>query len=371
MAEIGIYWAEFAPANSEQMRIAQKMIDSHSLDALYIFDKFTCSNGSATAEERIHVLTEACACIQENVALFLATVCDYAELTNYLCKMDGNLHICVDMSALMPVQTDEWLKLSRCYNCTVVCTAKEQHFLEKENTCAECWNIEYNSATARRMALLQCGDKYFSPSVLRYIQQQHLFGVGNDHVSLSESELSVAVAPLYDAKRFLHAKGCQEMAVTLARHYGADVTAASRAGLLHDITKALSMTEQLRLCQKYGIMTECSSEDMAKILHGKTAAAVAREIFGETEEVCSAIAWHTTGRAGMTLLEKIIYMADYIEPNRSFDDVSQLRELAFQNLDAAVVRGIDMTIELLNRRNSPVNRDSVEAREYLTLGDMK
>ncbi len=373
MAEIGIYWAEFAPANCEHICAAQKMFDTFGLDALYFFDQFNETDAGASVDERLQMLAEACGGVQGNVALFLSTVRDFDELQKHMTATEGNVRLFLDITALTSLSEVQWQWLSSFTPCTVVCTAKEQRILEQRLTPqpTEFWNIEFSSATARRMMFLRCGEQYFCPQVLQYAKEHKLYGLGKGYTSLSEDALLDAVAPLYEAKRFIHAKGCRDTAVELAIRYGADQVAAARAGLLHDITKALPVTEQLRLCQKYGIMTECYQGDMTKILHGKTAAAVAAVLFGETPEVCAAIAWHTTGRAGMTLLEKIVYIADYIEPTRSFDGVEQLRALAFQNLDAAVVCGIDMTIEMLKNRNCPINRDSVEAREYLTLGDMK
>ncbi len=373
MAEIGIYWAEFAPANCGHMCAAQKMFDAFGLDALYLFDQFNETDVGASLDERLQMLAEACGGIQGSVALFLATVRDFDELQKNMKSMEGNIHLFLDIKTLTSLSETEWQWLSGFTPCTVICTDKEQRILEQRLAPrpAEFWNIEFSSTTARRMMLLRCGEQYFPPQVLQYAEEHKQYGLGIDYTSLTEDDLLLAVEPLYDTKRFVHAKGCRDTAVELAIHHGADVKKAARAGLLHDITKALPETEQLRLCQKYGIMTECYQGDMAKILHGKTAAAVAKVLFGESSGVCSAIAWHTTGRAGMTLLEKIVYIADYIEPTRSFDGVEQLRALAFQNLDAAVVCGIDMTIEMLKNRNCPINRDSVEAREYLTLGDMK
>ena len=112
-------------------------------------------------------------------------------------------------------------------------------------------------------------------------------------------------------------------------------------------------------------MTQEYGGEQTKLLHGKTAAAAAAHIFGENEAVCSAVCWHTTGRANMTLLEKIIYIADYIEPNRDFIGVDELRKLAFTDLDAAVLLGIQMTIGILVQNRRALNRHSVEARDYL------
>ena len=102
-----------------------------------------------------------------------------------------------------------------------------------------------------------------------------------------------------------------------------------------------------------------------KTLHALTGAAVAERIFGENEAVVSAIRHHTTGKAGMSLLEKIIYVADYMEPNRNFPGVDQLRRLAFTDLDEALKLGLEMTLALLNKQGGEVSPESMEALEYL------
>ena len=121
-----------------------------------------------------------------------------------------------------------------------------------------------------------------------------------------------------------HILGCCQTAVELARLYGADETDAARAGLLHDITKALDGPLQLTLCRAYGTILDDFSRKNPKTLHALTGSLVAERVFGENEAVVSAIRYHTTGRANMTLLEKIIYVADYVEPNRDFPGVEKL-----------------------------------------------
>ena len=102
-----------------------------------------------------------------------------------------------------------------------------------------------------------------------------------------------------------------------------------------------------------------------KLLHAHTGAVVAAEVFGVSREVKEAIRWHTTGKADMTLLEKIIYLADYIEPTRDFCDLTQLRKLAFEDLDAALLLGFTMAVEDLAKKGMPVHPNSVCARDYL------
>lgn len=172
------------------------------------------------------------------------------------------------------------------------------------------------------------------------------------------------VVPYHDEKRMPHVLGCAGEAVSLAKRWGADPEAAAEAGILHDITKREKGEGQLKLCDKYGIITDSDEKSNYKLLHSKTGAALARELFGIDDVIYGAICWHTTGRPNMSLLEKIIYMADYIEPNRSFPGVDELRELAYKDLDRAMALGLEMSMEDLARRGVSPHARSISALEY-------
>jgi len=231
--------------------------------------------------------------------------------------------------------------------------------------------VDVSSTLVRRMLILGCGVSYLPFAVHERILEKRMYLSGSDLKNLPVDALLRVCRLLYDDKRVHHAIGCSETAAALARLYGADEEDAVRAGILHDITKVLGAREQLRLCEKYAIITDDYRGDQTKLLHGKTASAAAKQIFGENDAVCDAISWHTTGKADMSLLEKIIYIADYVEPNRNFDGVEELRQLAFSDLDAAVYRGVCMTIELLKENKKTLNRHSVEARDFLAAKGMK
>ena len=99
------------------------------------------------------------------------------------------------------------------------------------------------------------------------------------------------------------------------------------------------------LCDKYGIINDNAEKENVKLLHAKTGAALARDLFGVSDAVYDAIRWHTTGKPDMTLLEKIIYLADYIEPNRNFPGLEELRAKTYENIDSAMALGLKMSLE--------------------------
>ena len=165
-------------------------------------------------------------------------------------------------------------------------------------------------------------------------------------------------------KRIPHVAGCEREAAALAMRWGEDAGDAAEAGILHDITKKLSMDEQLILAEKYGIVFDKFERENVKLTHAITGAALARELFGVPDRIYSAIRWHTTVRPDMTLLEKIIYIADYIEPTRDFEGVDRLRKLAYENIDSAMALGLKMSLEELRQNGIEPHGATVSALEW-------
>lgn len=220
--------------------------------------------------------------------------------------------------------------------------------------------IEISSTELREQLKLRQGNNLLSPSVYKEIIKHRYYGA-KPNLEWLRRESYIYL----DEKRVPHVRGCEEEAVRLAERWGADTGDAAEAGILHDITKKLMGPEQLILCEKYGIITDNDEKSNYKLLHSKTGAAFARELFGISDEVYSAIYWHTTGHENMTLLEKIIYMADYIEPNRCFEGVDCLRELAYRDIDIAVIKGLQMSLEDLTVHNALPHVNSVNALKWL------
>ena len=121
----------------------------------------------------------------------------------------------------------------------------------------------------------------------------------------------------------------------------------------------------MTLCRAYGKLLDEFSKRYPKTLHALTGSLVARKIFGENDQVVEAICHHTTGKGNMSLLEKIIYVADYMEPNRDFPGVEELRRLAFEDMDKALLLGLNMTLKHLENQNAEVSPQSKEAIAWL------
>ena len=225
--------------------------------------------------------------------------------------------------------------------------------------------VDVSSTQLRELLAQGKGQEYLSPAVYGYIIRQGLYGVHYDLKRLPDRELRACSYSMIRAKRIAHVQGTEEEAVRLAQRWGADEEKARRGAILHDCTKYLTMEEQLQLCRKYGIVLDDLEQQAVKLLHAKTGACVARDVYGVSDDVYEAIFWHTTGKADMTLLEKILYIADYMEPNRDFPGVERLRTLAYQDLDQAVLAGCEMSIQEMKDRGLPVHPNTVRAREWL------
>ena len=225
--------------------------------------------------------------------------------------------------------------------------------------------IPISSTQMRRLLAFRCAGAFLPEGVLDYIREHRLYDTRADWKNLPMDRLEKVVVSLLKPKRVAHVLGCRDTAVELAKHWGADVTDAARAGILHDITKAIDGPLQLTLCEAYGKILSDFSRRYPKTLHALTGSLVAKRIFGENEAVVSAIEHHTTGKADMNLLEKIIYVADYMEPNRDFPGVEKLRELAFSDIDAALKLGLEMTLEHLKRQGAEVSPASRDALAWL------
>ena len=225
--------------------------------------------------------------------------------------------------------------------------------------------VDISSTELREQLSADRGANLLAPAVYGYILREGLYGTGADLKHLPLSKLRPVALSYLKHKRIPHVLGTEQEAIRLAERYGADVEKARVGALLHDCTKKLDMEAQLALCRHYGIELDELEQKALKLLHAKTGAAIARDVFGVDEEIYSAILWHTTGHANMTLLEKILYLADYIEPSRDFPGVDKLRAVCYKNLDAGLLMGLEMTIGEMNAMGNPVHHATIEARDAL------
>lgn len=173
-------------------------------------------------------------------------------------------------------------------------------------------------------------------------------------------------------KRFAHTMGVAEEAKRLAEIWGADPEKAYLAGVIHDIAKELSKDEAKVLVAEANEADEFTDASDSVALHGFLAAHIAKTKFEITDEdVLAAVRYHTTGRIGMSLLEKIIYVADFTEPGRHYPQSKEVREISETDLDAAILREADYVIKFIIDSGRILHTSTVEVRNsFLTKGNI-
>lgn len=389
MERIGIYGGTFNPPHIGHMQAAAQAVDLLRLDKLLLIpDRIAphkvLPEGSASAEQRLQMMHIASAGIPKSEVSDLELRREGTSFT-YLTILELKARYPDDQLILI-MGSDMFLSFHTWRNPDVIMqhatlgvmcrgdkNEKEQIALQKaalESRGAQVELID-NAVTAisstdlRRMLVFRCAKPYLPDGIGEYIQANSLYGSAENYRKMPMEQLEKIVLSLLNPNRVNHVLGCKNTAVDLAKRWGADENDAARAGILHDVTKALPGPLQLTLCKEYGMILDDFSVRYPKTLHALTGSLVAERIFGENEAVVNAIRHHTTGKADMNLLEKIIYVADYMEPCRDFPGVDKLRHLAYTDLDGALKLGLEMTLELLNKQGSEVSPASREALAWL------
>ena len=193
--------------------------------------------------------------------------------------------------------------------------------------------------------------------------------------------LRADIASKMSEKRFFHTAEVEKMAARLGELYAPDKLMMLRAAaLLHDITKEYKTDRQVLICAQKGLEVTRLDLCAPKTFHARTAASLIPELYPEfsDEEIISCVRWHTTGRVGMTLCEKLIYLADYIDMSRTFEDCVKLREFFFSknpenmdmtsrlaHLDDTLIMSYDMTMRGLLEDGTPISPDTADERNEL------
>ena len=388
MERIGIYGGTYSPPHIGHLRAAEYAIEACKLDRLLLIPTGVSPHkqmsAGATAADRLQMLRLSAAGIEK------------AEVSDIELKREGR-SFTVDTLRLLKEQyrdselvllmgTDmftsflSWREpeaIMELATLAVFCRGErgERERIDAQKTALEAMGTKIelveNPVTAisstdlRRMLVFGCADPFLMPGVGDYIREKGLYGTGKDRKNLPMEELEAEVVALMNPNRVAHVLGCRDCAVELARLYGENEVDAARAGLLHDITKAIDGPLQLTLCAEYGMILGTFSKAYPKTLHALTGSLVARRVFGENENVVSAICHHTTGRADMTLLEKIIYIADYVEVNRNFPGVEEMRAMAYTDLDKAVLMGLESAVAHVKRQGQGLAPATLEALAFL------
>ena len=168
-------------------------------------------------------------------------------------------------------------------------------------------------------------------------------------------------------RRYIHSIGVMEMCEELAKLYGVDVEKAKLAGLLHDNAKEMPREKMLKYVEENNIPITEVERINTPILHGKIGADIAKKKNNVDEEIENAIKYHTTGKENMTLLQKVVFVSDKIDETRKYEGVEELRKLAFENLDEAIIKKIDATLKINIEKKNVILEESIKTRNYLLI----
>lgn len=224
------------------------------------------------------------------------------------------------------------------------------------------------SSTAIRTAV-QNGeplDALVPPAVATYIDEHDLYK-GETTVDRNEQFKTIIRSRLLP-DRYVHSLAVADEAKRLAVLYGADADKAYTAGLLHDIMKNTKSEGQLQILQDFGILLDNVEKCSPKLWHAKSGAAFIERVLGvDDEEIVTAVRYHTTARADMGLLERVLFLADFTSADRDYDDVDVMRRLVDDNADDAMMYALSYTIRELVSKGAPVHPDTLAAYNEIAL----
>jgi len=380
MEKIGILGGTFDPIHIGHIELIKAVKEKLMLDRVIVVPngKPPHKEDEASAEHKFNMVNEVLSdypdFIVSDYEITKETPSYTWETVQYLKEQypEDELYFIMGMDNLCEFKF--WVKPEEiCKCCKLVFAGRDNlEFSEEEvehlktTLDAEIYSVEfdYPCSSTQIKELLITGDYIFDKlplEALRYILKNGLYGTENvSEYDFYEYELAKYV----EQKRFKHSLGVAATAYLLAKKHGEDARLAYFTGLVHDIAKRLPLSEQLSLCD--GIKLVPDERNYPKMLHAPAGATFLKNKYNiEDEKLLNAVRFHTIGDIKMTLFDKIIYMADYIEPFRDFKGVEELRSLAFSDIDKSVIRGIDTTVMSLIEDGLKISPYMLEVRNSL------
>ena len=391
--KIGIYGGSFNPPHLGHMAAAKAAMAELGLDRLLIVPACdpphkALPEGSATPSQRLEMaslMAEQIGAECWNVEISrkgISYTVDTLEEAHALWP-EAELWLLVGADMFLSLHT--WRKPERILELAGICAfcrdkadperllADQQAYLERQYSARTVLVknqdvVEISSTRIRESLITGNGREYLHQIIYGYILREKLYGTSRDLSRLTIEELRCVSYSMVKAKRLPHIRGTEKTALLLAKKWGADPEKMRKAAILHDCTKYISKEEHLAICARYGIELDDLERSSEKLLHSKSGAALAKYVFGMDDEIFTAILYHTTGRGNMSVAEKILYLADYMEPCRTFPEVEEMRRLAQRSLDEAVLMGVRLSIAEMLERNRIVHRNTLEAEASLVKG---
>ena len=383
---IGIFGGTFNPPHLGHKRLAETMLKSASLDKIIIMPTYTPPHkkGSDLASEKdrlnmcrllfkeSHYQVSDLEIIRGGKSYTVDTVRELKKL-----YPDDELFLIIGSD--MFLSFDRWYKFEEILENVTLCVAtrendisaedlvsfaKEKLKLGADDIIISSVDAFVCSSTQVRNLIKEESDTegILEKSVKGYIDMRKLY---SDEYTSWRKLLKEKLLP----KRYVHSLNVADSARDLAERYGYDTEKAYFAGLVHDIMKNASDEEQLQIMEKGGIILSRTEKNNPKLWHAMAGECYLRTEMGITDkEILSAVRYHTTGKAGMSLLDKIVYIADYISVERDYSDVDVMRELATEKgLDEAALYALKYSVATLSQKEKLIHPDSIEYYNELIL----
>ncbi len=376
---IGIFGGTFNPPHLGHKHLAESLMEQANLDKVIVIPTATSphkkSTDLATEEERLHMcrlmFDESCYDVSDleiargGKSYTVDTVAELKKLYPY-----DSLFLIIGSDMLLCFHN--WYRYEEILNNVTLCVATRENEVSVDELRTYAKNtlklngneiifscvapFECSSTQVRK--LIKEGDiaeKYLGKSVSEYLAEKKIY---TDNYTLWRKLLKARLKE----KRYIHSLNVADSALVLAEKYGGDREKSYFAGLVHDIMKNATKEEQLQIMEKGGIILSRTEKNNPKLWHAMAGEAFLRtEMCITDEEILSAVRYHTTGKAGMSLLDKIVYIADYISAERNYPDVDAMRELATtKGLDEAALYALKYSFSSLSKQERLIHTDSVE-----------
>ena len=382
--KIGIYGGSFNPIHNGHLFVAENIKKMLGLDKIIFIPTGNAPHKNIRTDKKDRFKMTTLAIEGSDffdVSNFETNKNEKSYTFDTLCHIKSEnetakLYLIIGSDAFMEIET--WHKVSDLFSmCRLIVVSRPGE--DKKLLCEQLRNIKkkysppisfieldtlnISSTDIRNKIMLGENINHLVPQkVAEYIYQHQLYA--------TNSKINIAAIKKYlyenlTYKRFVHSLNTASEAIKLSKRYDENIYKAYVAGLLHDCAKEILNTEKIRMSNEYGIKLDRILTKQPDLTHSFLAAQIALHKFSVTDtDILNAISYHTTGRKKMTLLEKIIYIADCIEPNRTFDGVEYLRDLAYENINKAVAYSLKTTIEKNKKADRVIHPLSLEAFQF-------
>ena len=375
---IGIYGGSFNPPHKGHIRLAESMLEAAKLDKMLIIPAGTPPHKQtflAADNDRLEMcrLSFSDECFEVSDLEIRREGKSYTVLTvEELRKKYPEDSLFLIIGSDMLLSFDMWYRYKDVLSEVTLCVATREDDITKDEllrfACdtlglsedniivSDIAAFECSSTDVReRIRKGECTEKFLTDEVKGYVMENDIY---TDKYTPWRKLLKERLLE----KRYIHSLNVADSARELARKYGADEEKAYFAGLVHDIMKNASEEEQLQIMEKGGIILSRTEKINKKLWHAMAGECYLRLEKGiDDEDILNAVRYHTTGRAGMSLLEKVVYIADYISVERDYDDVDVMRDLSLnKGLDEAALYALKFSFKSLSKKEKLIHTDSVE-----------